>query len=90
MGWLLLRPGLAAWKSECKNIISKYRPKIWKERKFEQMWDLENRFQKFSTQITTTSEEEKETDGKYTITILVTKERFSEIKDCFLQNGKLH
>ena len=90
MGWLLLRPGLAAWKSECKNIISKYRPQIWKEIKFEEMWDLENRFQKFSAQMTTISEGEKETDGKYTITIPVTKECFSEIKDCFLQNGKLH
>ena len=40
--------------------------------------------------MTTISEGEKETDGKYTITIPVTKECFSEIKDCFLQNGKLH
>ena len=35
------------------------------------MWDLENRFQRCDTQITTISEGEKETDGRYTITIFL-------------------
>ena len=55
------------------------------------MWDLENRFQRCDTQITTISEGEKETDGRYTITILVTEECFSEMKtDFYRLNGKLH
>ena len=64
--------------------------KMWKKSKFEKMWDLENRFQRCDSQISI-SGGEKETDGRYTITILVTEECFSEMKIAFYRmNGKLH
>lgn len=68
----------------------KVQTKTWNERNLNgRLGELENRFQKLGTQIETISGE-KETDWRYTVTILVAEQWFSEVKDYFLQKGKLH